>query len=158
MWLKGTAAASPLLTTRVLDMKHRCPRVISFLSENPHQNTMTSSDRNLRCPCSPKENPMIRSVPVSFDAYHQFYACVVKSEAVGGELEASSQFYRPLHTMTARWSHIPVTGLLYYHSARCPAPIMQLNTSPSFLNVNMVIPVHLIAVCRCEVCAHAYVQ
>lgn len=122
MWLKGTAAASPLLTTRVLDMKHRCPRVISFLSENPQQNTMTSSDRNLRCPCSPKENPIIRSVPVSFDAYHLFDACVVKSEAVGGELGASSQFYGPLHIVTARGRHIPVTGLLYCHSARKPCP------------------------------------
>lgn len=47
-----------------------------FLSENPHQNG-TSSDRNLRCSCSPKENLMLRSVPVPFDGYHLISALPV---------------------------------------------------------------------------------
>lgn len=33
MWLKGTAAASLLLTILVLEMKHRCPCVISFFCQ-----------------------------------------------------------------------------------------------------------------------------
>lgn len=157
MWLKETAAASPLLTTRVLEMKHRCPRGISFLSENSHQSATTSSDRNLRCSCSPKENLMIRSVPVSFDGYHLFSACVVKSDTVGEELGASSQFWCPLRTWTARWSHNPVTGLLHCHSARMLS-LYHAVIAPPVLNIITVIPVQLISVCRCEVCMHAYVQ
>lgn len=97
MWLKGTAAASLPLTTRVLEMKHRCPRVISYffcqriLIKTGHHRTPT-----LDVPRSPKEDLAIRSVPVPFDGYHLISACVVKFDTVAGELGASAPFLSPV--------------------------------------------------------------
>lgn len=125
--------------------------------QNPYQNR-TSLDHNLRCSCSPQENLMIRSVPVPFDFYHLISACVVKSDAVGGELGASGQFVASVAHLDRQVE--PQSGhrppLLSFQ--KDALSIMQLNISPPLQTINVVVSIQLIIVCSCEVCMRACVQ